>query len=117
MGGIGKHKGKWSMTCKAWGWNTTHTLGFHTKWAKNPQTFSLPVIHVFWTKSGRQPPVGGGSGIIASATAALSAVTRSIRSATSLLSARVGLIIAQYKTELEDGQFASFLNDFKRVLN
>jgi hypothetical protein len=24
-GGIGKHKGKWSMMCKSCGWNTTHT--------------------------------------------------------------------------------------------
>ncbi len=28
-GGVGKHKGKWSMMCKSCGWNTTHTTGFH----------------------------------------------------------------------------------------
>jgi hypothetical protein len=35
----------------------------------------------------------------------------------SLLSLQVGPLIAQYKTNAEDGQFASFLADFKRVLN
>jgi hypothetical protein len=29
----------------------------------------------------------------------------------------VGLLIAQYKTNTEDGQFASFLTNFERVLN
>jgi hypothetical protein len=33
------------------------------------------------------------------------------------LSLRVGPLIAQYKTNTEDGQFASVLADFKRALN
>ena len=33
------------------------------------------------------------------------------------LSSRVGPLIAQYKTNTKDKQFASFLADFKRVLN
>ncbi len=35
----------------------------------------------------------------------------------SSISLRVGPLIAQYKTNSEDEQFASFLADFKRVLN
>jgi hypothetical protein len=35
----------------------------------------------------------------------------------SSLSLRVGPLIAQYKTNNKDGLFASFLADFKRVLN
>ena len=54
-GGIGKHKGKWSMMCKSCGWNTTHTTGFHNSYAKNPASFSLPATHLFWTKSGKSP--------------------------------------------------------------
>ena len=47
------------------------------------------------------------------------AITPSAASGTSVssLSSRVGPLIAQYKTNTEDGQFASFLADFERVLN
>jgi hypothetical protein len=78
-------------------------------WAKDPHAFSLPATHIFWTNSGKKPPTGGGRGTIAPATAAQSATTGSIESATSLINAYVGLLIAQYKTRSEDGQFASFL--------
>jgi hypothetical protein len=47
------------------------------------------------------------------------APTSTVASITSdrLLSSRVGPLIAQYKTNTEDGQFASFLADFERALN
>ncbi len=59
-GGIGKHKGKWSMLCKSCGWNTTHTTGFHDSYAKDPALFSLPATHLFWTKSSKSPSEKGG---------------------------------------------------------
>lgn len=114
-GGVGKHNGKWRLTCKHCGWNSTHTTGYHTRWATDPQAFSLPATHVFWTKSGKSPPVGGGPA--APPAPAPAPATGSVASATSLLSTRVGPLIAQYKTASEDGQFASFLADFERALN
>jgi hypothetical protein len=48
--------------------------------------------------------------------AAITPTAASVTSGSSL-SSRVGLLIAQYKTNTEDGQFASFLADFERVLN
>ena len=113
--GIGKHNGKWSMVCKSCGWNTTHTTGFHDKWVADPKSFSLPATHLFWSKSGKTPPEGGGGG----STTPTVAITPTAASGTSVgsLSLRVGPLIAQYKTNTEDGQFASFLADFERVLN
>jgi hypothetical protein len=49
-------------------------------------------------------------------TAAIITTVASTTSGSSL-SSRVGPLIAQYKTNTEDGQFASFLADFERVLN
>ena len=49
-------------------------------------------------------------------TAAPTTTAASITSDRSL-SSRVGPLIAQYKTNTEDGQFASFLADFERALN
>ena len=49
-------------------------------------------------------------------TMATTAITASVTSGSSL-SLRVGPLIAQYKTNTEDGLFASFLADFERVLN
>jgi hypothetical protein len=46
-GGIGKHNRKWSMVCKSYGWNTTHTTGYHDKWVADPKSFSLPATHLF----------------------------------------------------------------------
>ena len=113
--GIGKHNGKWSMVCKSCGWNTTHTTGYHDKWVADPKSFSLPATHLFWSKSGKNPPegVGGGS---TTPTVAITTTAASVTSGGSLGS-RVGPLIAQYKTDTEDGQFASFLADFERVLN
>ena len=106
-GGIGKHNGKWSMVCKSCGWNTTHTTGYHDKW--------VAATHLFWSKSGKNPPEGGGGGSTIP-TAAITPTTASVSSRSSLGS-RVGPLIAQYKTNTEDGQFASFLADFEKVLN
>jgi hypothetical protein len=49
----------------------------------------------------------------------IAAITTSAASVTSgsTLGSRVGPLIAQYKTNTKDGQFASFLADFERVLN
>ena len=106
-GGIGKYNGKWSMVCKSCGWNTTHTTGFHDKWVADPKSFSLPATHLFWSKSGKNPPEGGGGGST-TPTAAITTTAACVTSGSSL-SSRVGPLIAQYKTNTKDGQFASFL--------
>ncbi len=113
--GIGKHNGKWSMVCKSCGWNTTHTSGYHNKWVADPKSFSLPATHLFWSKTGKTPPEGGNGGSVILITAT-TATTASVTSESSL-SSRVGPLIAQYKTNTEDSQFASFLADFERILN
>jgi len=97
-GGIGKHNRKWSMVCKSCGWNTTHTS-----------------THLFWSKTGKTTHEGGNGGSVIPITAP-TAMAGSITSGSSLSSC-VGPLIAQYKTNTEDGQFASFLADFERVLN
>ncbi len=61
-GGIGKHNGKWSMVCESCGWNTTHITGYRDKWVADPKSFSLPVPHLFWSKSGKNSPEGGSGG-------------------------------------------------------
>jgi hypothetical protein len=99
--------------CKSCGWKTTHTTGYHDKWVADPKFFSLPATHVFLSKSGNNPPEGGGGGST-TPTVATTTTTASITSSSSL-SSRVGPLIAQYKTNTEDGQFASFLADFKRA--
>ncbi len=114
-GGIGKHHRKWSMVCKSCGWNLTHTTGFLDKWVTDPKSFSLPAPHLFWSNSGKNPPEGGRGGYT-TPTAAPTTTAASITSDRSL-SLRVGPLIAQYKTNTKDGQFASFLADFERVLN
>ena len=103
------------MVCKSCGWNTTHTTGFHDKWVADPKTFSLPATHLFWSKSGKNPPEGGSGGSM-TPTAAPTSTVASITS-NRLLSSRVGPLIAQYKTNTKDGQFASFLADLERALN
>jgi len=95
--------------------NTTHTTGFHDKWVADPKFFSLPATHLFWSESGKNPPEGGGGG----STTPTAAITTTAASVTSdrTLSSCVGPLIAQYKTNTKDGQFASFLADFERALN
>ncbi len=91
------------------------TTGYHDKWVDDPKSFSLPATHLFWSKSGKNPPEGGGGGST-TPTAAITTTAASVTSGGSL-SSRVGPLIAQYKTNTEDGRFASFLADFERVLN
>ena len=92
-----------------------HTIGYHNKWVADSKSFSLPATHLFWSKSGKNPPEGGSGGSM-TPTAAPTTTAASITSDRSL-SLRVGPLIAQYKTNTEDGQFASFLADFERALN
>ena len=63
----------------------------------------------------QRAPEGDGGG---STTPAV-AITTTAASVTSdkTLSSRIGPLIAQYMTNTEDGQFASFLADFERALN
>ncbi len=114
-GGIGKHNGKWSMVSKSCGWNTTHTTGFHDKWVADPKFFSLTDTYLVWSKSGKNPPEGDGGGSMTPA-ATIKPTAASVTSDRTLSSC-VGPLIAQYKTNTEDGQFASFLADFERALN
>jgi hypothetical protein len=110
-GGIGKHKGKWSMMCKSCGWNTTHTTGFHESYAKDPASFSLPSTHLFWTESSKSPSEKGRGA------SAPTVDIPPVASAASSLSSLMGTLIAQYRTRLDDSQFTSFLADFQRALN
>jgi hypothetical protein len=113
--GVGKFKGQWRLTCKVCGWNKTHTSGYHTKWAADPNNFSLPATHAYWSKTGKTPPAGR---VYAPPPAPAPApASGSSGTVNSLLNSRVGPLIAQYKTTSEDGQFASFLADFERALN
>jgi hypothetical protein len=50
-------------------------------------------------------------------TEAITTAAASVTSGGGSLSSRVGPLIAQYKTNTEDGQFPSFLADFERVFN
>ncbi len=111
--GLVLNKGKWHMMCRSCGQNSTHTTGFHARWAAGPTSFTLPANHLYWTKSGKTPIATGSGGSVASAATALSVGASTAGS----LSARVGPLIAQYKTGPKDSQFASFLADFKRVFN
>jgi hypothetical protein len=63
----------------------------------------------------KNPPEGGGGGYM-TPTAAITTTVASVTSG-STLGSRVGPLIAQYKTNTEDGLFASFLADFEKVLN
>ncbi len=103
------------MVCKSCGWNATHTTGYRDKWVADPKSISFPAPHLFWSKSGKNPPEGGSGGSI-TPTAAPTTTAASITSDRSL-SSRIGPLIAQYKTNTKDGQFASFLAEFERALN
>jgi len=97
---------------------TNHrTVYWTTKISNNadPKSFSFPATLLFLSKSGKTPPEGGGGGYVIP-TMATTATAASITSL-SLLSLHVGPRIAQYKINTKDGQFASFLADFERVLN
>ncbi len=87
----------------------------HDKWVADPKSFSLPATHLFWSTSVKNPPEGDGGG----STTPAATITTTVASVTSdrTLSLRIWPLIAQYKTNTEDRQFASFLADFKRALN
>ncbi len=53
--GVEKKNGKWMMNYKSCKWNESHTSKYHGKWNRNQSTFSIPVTHVFWSKSGITP--------------------------------------------------------------
>jgi len=65
------------------------------------KSFSLPAPHLFWSKSGKNPPEGG-SGGSTTLTVTPKTTAASITSDKSL-SLCVGLLIAQYKTNIEEG--------------
>jgi hypothetical protein len=103
------------MVCKSCGWNTNHITGNQDIWVADPKSFFLPAPYLFWSKSGKAPPEGGGGGPVAP-TAATQTTAASVASISSLC-LRVGPLIAAYKTNAEDGQFASFFANFERALN
>ena len=89
--------------------------GLYGRWAADPNNFSLPATHAYWLKTGKTPPAGRVPDT--QPAAAPASASGSVGSAQSLLSTRMGPLIAQYKTNSEDGQFSSFLADFERALN
>ncbi len=109
--GIGRHKGKWSMMSNHVDGIPPILLNSTANMLQIWHIFSLPATHIFWTMSGKTPPERG-CGAKAPAVAIPSVAT-----APSLLSSRMGPLIAQYKTWSDDSQFSFFLADFKRVLN
>jgi hypothetical protein len=95
------------MNCKLYRWNETHTSWFHGKLNCNQSTFCIPATHVFWGKLGTTPSTEKGPALPASTSTASSGVSRR----------QLSGLINQYKTEADDGAFASFLNEFKGLLN
>ncbi len=99
------------MMCKTCGWSTTHTTGFHSSYADDPASFSLPSTHVFWTKSGKSPStIGWGA-------PAPDVAIPPVATAASLLSSRMVPLIAQHQTRTDDSKFTSSLADFQITLN
>jgi hypothetical protein len=80
---------------------------FHGEWNHNQSIFCTPATHVFWGKSGTTPSVEKGPAPAASRSTASSGVSRGQFSEST----------SRYKTEAEDGAFAFFLSEFKRLLN
>ncbi len=76
--------------CKSCGWNTTHTTGFNDSYVEDPALLSLPATHLFWTKSGKSPSDKGHGA------SAPDVAIPPVASAASLLSSRMGPLIAQY---------------------
>jgi hypothetical protein len=101
--GVEKQNGKWMMNCKSCQWNETHTSWFHGKWNCNQSTFCIPATHVFWGKLGTTPSAKKGLASAASTSTASSGVFRG----------QLSGLINRYKTEADDGAFASFLSDSK----
>jgi hypothetical protein len=93
------------MNCKSCGWNDTHTSGYHGEWSRNQGSFQLPSTHCFWTKSGNTP-----SSEKAPAPASGTATSAGIPKG------QLSGLISRYKTDTEDGAFASFLSEFEGLL-
>jgi hypothetical protein len=68
-------------------------------------TFQLPSTHCFWTKSGNTP-----SSEKAPAPASGTATSAGIPKG------QLSGLISRYKTDAEDGAFASFLSEFEGLL-
>jgi hypothetical protein len=92
------------MNCKSCGWNDTHTSGFHGEWSRNQDTFKLPSTHGFWVKSGNKPSME-------KAPASAYGTANS-----GLPKGQLSQLISCYKTDTEDGAFASFLLNFEGLL-
>jgi hypothetical protein len=103
--GVKRQNEKWMMNCKSCGRNETHMSWFHSKWNRNQSTFCIPATHIFWGKSGTTPSTE--KGLAPAASTASSGVSRG----------QLSELINWYKTEAEDGVFASFLSEFKGLLN
>jgi hypothetical protein len=103
---VEKQNGKWMMNCKSWcGWNETHTSGFHWEWNQNQSTFCIPVTHLFLSKTGTTPSAEKGPAPAASTTS------------TSVPRGHLSGLINRYKTESDDGAFASFQSELEGLLN
>jgi hypothetical protein len=93
------------MNCKGCSWNDTHTSGYHGEWSCNQSMFNLPGTHVFWSKSGTTPSAEKGPAPASSSTTP------------GVLKRQLSGLISHYKTETDDGAFASFLLEFEGLLN
>lgn len=91
------------MNCKSCGWNDTHTSGYHGEWTRNQSTFQLPATHCYWTKSGNVPSTE-------------KALTPAAVPAAGLPKGQLNGLISRFKTETDDGAFASFLSEFEGLL-
>jgi hypothetical protein len=87
------------MNCKLCEWNDTHMSKYHSEWNQYQSTFCLPVTDVFWSRSGKAPSVEKGP------------TSAPAKASYGFFSGRLSRLINCYKTETEDGAFASFLND------
>ncbi len=80
-------------------------LGSMASGTKIRSTFCIPATHVFWGKLGTTPSAE--KGLAPAAGTASSGVSRG----------KLSGLINWYKTEAEDGAFASLLSEFKGLLN
>ena len=103
--GIEKRNGSWVMNCRSCGWNDTHTSGYHGEWTRTQATFQLPATHCYWTKSGKVPSTEKAPAPAASGT-----------TNAGLPKGQLSGLISRYKTETDDGAFASFLSEFEGLL-
>jgi hypothetical protein len=88
---------------------------FTTNGSLIPSFFPFLPLIFSGPNQGKNPPEGDNGGS-KTPTATITTTAASVTSDRTL-SSRVGRLIAQYTTNTEDGQFVSFLADFKRALN